>query len=259
MPQRTSNRQYPVVIYTVRLHRRPSFYVYSIGLPNFLLVTLGFLALRLHKEDDHMESDRVQIVLTLLLTTIGYRTIVGDLLPHTSTLSWLELYLLICIGVLFGLALFSYGVFGPCTIDTQHNALTTLFVPAVVIVTAAFALRDLCQHHGITGRMADAVIYALCLGSAVYLPLTRMGVGELHMMTDTPAELIFFLWILCNGGVLLAYVTGALQPPVNSKPLDAEGTLDELRPLPVVGNASAVLDSGSPTRPSTSPPRRVRS
>ena len=80
----------------VRLHRRPSIYLYAIALPNFLLVTLGFLALRV----DHTQvNDRVQIVLTLLLASIGYRHIVGDLLPHTSTISWLESYLLLCIAV----------------------------------------------------------------------------------------------------------------------------------------------------------------
>ena len=108
----------------VRLHRRAGFYVYSIWLPNFLLVTLAFLVLKLEPDKDHdldpqiieyrytgsrgkLVNERVTLVTTLLLASAGYRANID--LPRTPTFSWLEAYLLLCIGALFLLALFSYG------------------------------------------------------------------------------------------------------------------------------------------------------
>ena len=106
----------------VRLHRRAGFYVYSIWLPNFLLVTLAFLVLKLEPENVHdldeytvlhsgfrgkLVNERVTLVTTLLLASAGYRANID--LPRTPTFSWLEAYLLVCIGALFLLALFSYG------------------------------------------------------------------------------------------------------------------------------------------------------
>ena len=106
----------------VRLHRRAGFYVYSIWLPNFLLVTLAFLVLKLEPDGVHdldpqliehtggrgkLINERVTLVTTLLLASAGYRANID--LPRTPTFSWLEAYLLLCIGALFLLALFSYG------------------------------------------------------------------------------------------------------------------------------------------------------
>ena len=106
----------------VRLHRRAGFYVYSIWLPNFLLVTLAFLVLKLEPDGVHdldpqllehtgsrgkLVNERVTLVTTLLLASAGYRANID--LPRTPTFSWLEAYLLLCIGALFLLALFSYG------------------------------------------------------------------------------------------------------------------------------------------------------
>jgi len=101
--------------------------VYSIWLPNFLLVTLAFLVLKLepdgaqdvaHEITTHpnfnpggfrskLVNERVTLVTTLLLASAGYRANID--LPRTPTFSWLEAYLLVCIGALFLLALFSYG------------------------------------------------------------------------------------------------------------------------------------------------------
>jgi hypothetical protein len=102
----------------VRLHRRAGFYVYSIWLPNFLLVTLAFLVLKLEPDGAQdvdpqvsfrgkLVNERVTLVTTLLLASAGYRANID--LPRTPTFSWLEAYLLVCIGALFLLALFSYG------------------------------------------------------------------------------------------------------------------------------------------------------
>ena len=99
----------------VRLHRRAGFYVYSIWLPNFLLVTLAFLVLKLEPDNvinhggfrSKLVNERVTLVTTLLLASAGYRANID--LPRTPTFSWLEAYLLVCIGALFLLALFSYG------------------------------------------------------------------------------------------------------------------------------------------------------
>ena len=96
--------------------------MYSIWLPNFLLVTLAFLVLKLEPENVHdldevtvlhsgfrgkLVNERVTLVTTLLLASAGYRANID--LPRTPTFSWLEAYLLVCIGALFLLALFSYG------------------------------------------------------------------------------------------------------------------------------------------------------
>ena len=99
--------------------------MYSIWLPNFLLVTLAFLVPKLEPnavdalnheitthpnfrfKDQPLVNERVTLVTTLLLASAGYRANID--LPRTPTFSWLEAYLLVCIGALFLLALFSYG------------------------------------------------------------------------------------------------------------------------------------------------------
>ena len=94
--------------------------MYSIWLPNFLLVTLAFLVLKLEPDGAQdvdpqvidglrgkLVNERVTLVTTLLLASAGYRANID--LPRTPTFSWLEAYLLVCIGALFLLALFSYG------------------------------------------------------------------------------------------------------------------------------------------------------
>ena len=85
-------------------------------------MTLAFLVLKLEPDGDHdldpqiiehsgvrgkLINERVTLVTTLLLASAGYRANID--LPRTPTFSWLEAYLLLCIGALFLLALFSYG------------------------------------------------------------------------------------------------------------------------------------------------------
>ena len=109
--QRSSHCRYPVVELRARMHRRASFYVYTVWLPNFLLVTLAFLVLTIENDDskdcDSKDvSERVGLIVTLLLASIGYRASIE--LPRTSTLSWLDAYLLACIAALFTLAVFAF-------------------------------------------------------------------------------------------------------------------------------------------------------
>ena len=110
--QRSSYCRYPVVELRARMHRRASFYVYTVWLPNFLLVTLAFLVLTIENDDSKGVSEnkkvieRVGLIVTLLLASIGYRASIE--LPRTSTLSWLDAYLLACIAALFTLAVFAF-------------------------------------------------------------------------------------------------------------------------------------------------------
>jgi len=259
MAQRTVGREYPVVEFKVKLHRRAGFYVYSIWLPNFLLVTLAFLVLKL---EVGAVNDRVNLVLTLLLASIGYRANIE--LPRTSTFSWLEGYLLVCIGALFLLALFSYRLFGDAQLQTT-NVLTTHGVPPLILVAAWGICRDQYNHRGACDkgsiRMFNAIFAAVAV---VFLYATvdfqSFSLRQVRESLDSPAELCFFVWLFSNVTLFMLYCWGGyLQPEIDST-LDQGGALEAAKPILTPQEPAAAKTTRAPSaaRPARSPARPKR-
>ena len=63
---------------TLRVSRLPLYYLYNIVGVMLMLSVLGFTAFSLPRRD---LSDRLNIVLTLLLTTVAFKFVVTDMIP----------------------------------------------------------------------------------------------------------------------------------------------------------------------------------
>lgn len=145
---------YKLVHFQAWLHRRPHFYLYNVYSPNCLLVCIGLASLCLPSEN---VSDRVQIVLTLLLSAIAYKIYVGDHLPRLSYITELDAYVTLCMATLAALAFGCFGAF-LCAFD-RHASLAGRSLPAWVLAAdgsdwAAAGLGVwLCAHAALARRV----------------------------------------------------------------------------------------------------------
>jgi hypothetical protein len=115
----SSRRQYPCLTISLKIVRIPSYYIWSVILPMFVFVGLGFLVLLLDATQLH---DRLSIVLSLLLATVAYKTYIGDRLPVCNYLTWLDKYILLCLAIFGCLALENAAVF---LIDKKYGRSST--------------------------------------------------------------------------------------------------------------------------------------
>ena len=222
--QRSSYCRYPVVELRVRMHRRASFYVFSVWLPNFLLVTLAFLVLTITCKEDNV-SERVGLIVTLLLTSIGYRASMG--LPRTSTLSWLDAYLLACIAALVTLAVFALNA--KITI-TSWRAVSQLGLPLLGLIVVQL-LGLICLDHACRRKPDGAVERkrrsTVALTTAIFVALGAV-LGAVFIGTPTPnneplkslVEICFLIWLLLNLEffMLFFFRSPLLQPSINCAP-----------------------------------------
>lgn len=266
--QRSSYCRYPVVELRVRMHRRASFYVFSVWLPNFLLVTLAFLVLTIEEKN---VSERVNLIVTLLLTSIGYRASID--LPRTSTFSWLDAYLLACIAALFTLAVFAF-LNAKITI-TSWRAVSQLGLPLLgLIVVGGICLDQACRRkpdgaverkQRSTVALTTAIFVALgAVLGAVFIS-TPTPNNELLENLDSPVEICFLIWLLLNLEFFMLFFIRSplLQPSINCAPDPRESLIA----VPIAKLAAAATHglhqnvpgtsaSGSkPARAATSPAR----
>ena len=211
--QRSSYCRYPVVELRVRMHRRASFYVFSVWLPNFLLVTLAFLVLTIYKKEETV-SERVNLIVTLLLASIGYRASIE--LPRTSTLSWLDAYLLACIAALVTLAVFAFNA--EITV-TSWSAVSQLGLPLLgLIVGGGICLDQACRRKpdGAVERKRRSTV---ALTTAIFV-LGAFFIGtptnELLKNLDSPVEICFLVWLLLNLEFFMLFFMSSplLQPSI---------------------------------------------
>ena len=246
--QRSSYCRYPVVELRARMHRRASFYVYTVWLPNFLLVTLAFLVLTI--ENDEGVSERVGLIVTLLLASIGYRASIE--LPRTSTLSWLDAYLLACIAALFTLAVFAFW----------EAEITRRRVAQASICASIGASLDLCLHlrkpNGTvegTRRSTVALTTAIFVALAAVFIRTPTPNHELLKNLDSPVEICFLIWLFLNLEFFLLYFIRSplLQPSINCAPEPRESLIA----VPIAKLAAAATHGPGtiPARAATSPAR----
>lgn len=277
--QRSSSCRYPVVELRVRMHRRASFYVFSVWLPNFLIVTLAFLVLTIEKKnvstiekDDESVINRVGLIVTLLLTSIGYRASMG--LPRTSTLSWLDAYLLACIAALFTLAVFAF-LKAKITI-TSWRAVSQLGLPLLgLIVVGGICLDQACRRKP-DGAVEHKRRSTVALTMAIFVALGAVFIGtptpnnELLKNLDSSVEIwsisveiCFLIWLLLNLEFFMLYSIRSplLQPSINCAPDPRESLIA----VPIAKLAAAATHGlhqnvpGTSAVPGTKPARAATS
>lgn len=86
---------------TLRVSRLPLFYLYNVVGVMLMLSLLGFSAFSLPRGD---LSDRLNIVLTLLLTTIAFKFVVSDTIPKVGYNTHLDVFILLNMAFLFSIA-----------------------------------------------------------------------------------------------------------------------------------------------------------
>ena len=245
--QRSSYCRYPVVELRARMHRRASFYVYSVWLPNFLLVTLAFLVLTIASDK---VSERVGLIVTLLLASIGYRASIE--LPRTSTLSWLDAYLLACIAALFTLAVFA---FWKAEITWKRGSQLGLPLLGLIIVGGICLIGKPNGTVERTRRSTVALTTAIFVTLAAVFIRTPTPNHELLENLDSPVEICFLIWMLLNLGFFLLYFIRSplLQPSINCAPEPRESLIA----VPIAKLAAAATHGPGtiPARAATSPAR----
>ena len=246
--QRSSYCRYPVVELRARMHRRASFYVYTVWLPNFLLVTLAFLVLKIEKDEG--VSERVGLIVTLLLASIGYRASIE--LPRTSTLSWLDAYLLACIAALFTLAVFA---FWEAEITWKRGSQLGLPLLGLIIVGGICLIGKPNGTVEGTRRSTVALTTAIFVALAAVFIRTPTPNHELLKNLDSPVEICFLMWMLLNLGFFLLYFIRSplLQPSINCAPEPRESLIA----VPIAKLAAAATHGPGtiPARAATSPAR----
>ena len=85
---------YPM--YTVQMHvrRQPSHYIYNVALVMFLIAGLTFSTFIFKP---NQPGERLQITLTLLLTSVAFKYVISSSLPKVSYLTLLDKYVLWCL------------------------------------------------------------------------------------------------------------------------------------------------------------------
>lgn len=76
----------------VTIHRCVGFFIWNVIVPVYLLVSLAFFSVFIDMDD---LSSRLQITLTLLLTLVALKYVIGQYLPTTSYLTYLDIYMLL--------------------------------------------------------------------------------------------------------------------------------------------------------------------
>ena len=264
--QRSSYCRYPVVELRARMHRRASFYVYTVWLPNFLLVTLAFLVLRNENDDSKGVSERndlsedvsenkkvierVGLIVTLLLASIGYRASIE--LPRTSTLSWLDAYLLACIAALFTLAVFA---FWEAEITRKRGSQLGLPLLGLIIVGGICLIGKPNGTVEGTRRSTVALTTAIFVALAAVFIRTPTPNHELLKNLDSPVEICFLIWLFLNLEFFLLYFIRSplLQPSINCAPEPRESLIA----VPIAKLAAAATHGPGtiPARAATSPAR----
>ena len=267
--QRSSYCRYPVVELRARMHRRASFYVYTVWLPNFLLVTLAFLVLTIENDDSKGVSndlsegvsenkkviERVGVIVTLLLASIGYRASIE--LPRTSTLSWLDAYLLACIAALFTLAVFAFR-----EAQMTWKRVSQLGLPLLgLIIVGGICLDQACRRKP-NGTVEGTRRSTVALTTAIFVALAAVFIRtptpnhELLKNLDIgPVEICFLIWLFLNLEFFLLYFfrSPLLQPSINCAPEPRESLIA----VPIAKLAAAATHGPGtiPARAATSPAR----
>ncbi|KAL3674310.1 hypothetical protein V7S43_000265 [Phytophthora oleae] len=117
--------------FEMMLERRPGYYVTNVAIPAGIITYLCFISYAPLSDGSLMDTgDRVQIVLTLLLTAVTFKNMVASLTPQISYFTTLDQYVFFCFII-------------SCLVAIE-NALFPLFV-------GLFPSHESWQEHGLLG------------------------------------------------------------------------------------------------------------
>ena len=133
-------KRYPLLhIYFIG-QRRAAYYMWNIGLPNFLLSVLVFTSFAISPED---LEDRLSVTLTLVLTSVAFKYMVAQELPKISYLTLLDKYILLSFtflalvggqNTLAAVVKVDYGTFP--IVDVSRYVIETIFLLIHVLLGA---------------------------------------------------------------------------------------------------------------------------
>lgn len=141
---------YPRAFITLTVRRRSQHYVTNIVLVLFVLVSISFAAFAVPVVDP---SGRLQVIVTLLLAAISFKSSVAASIPKVSYHSLLDTYVVGCI-VTVAVSALEAGVMAAYEVDSRydHYFLIVLAV-AWTLFNTAFVVRALDIQH--TWRRRD--------------------------------------------------------------------------------------------------------
>ena len=109
---RSSGHIFPLYTMQVNVRRRYGFYIHNIALTMFLITALTFTTFAVKAD---AVGDRIQITLTLLLTSVAFKYYVQQFVPTVSYLTFLEKYIQSCLIFQFGMAAVHNSISGLIT------------------------------------------------------------------------------------------------------------------------------------------------
>ncbi|KAL4099798.1 hypothetical protein PRIC1_007597 [Phytophthora ramorum] len=149
--------------FEMMLERRPGYYVTNVAIPAAIITYLCFISYAPLSDGSLMDTgDRVQIVLTLLLTAVTFKSEVASLTPQISYFTTLDKYVFFCfvIACLVAIenALFPtfVGLF-PSRETWQEEGLLGISIGVFTLVNVVWAVR-LIAHVNTRRRTSEALV-----------------------------------------------------------------------------------------------------
>ena len=102
-----SSNRYPQYEFRMNVRRQYKFYIYNVFLVMFLITALTFGSFAVEAD---ATGDRIQISLTLLLTSVAFKYHVQQFVPTVSYLTLIDKYILLCMVFQFLITL--HNIFG---------------------------------------------------------------------------------------------------------------------------------------------------
>jgi len=92
-----SNVRYNSIFLIQNVSRHPEFYVLNLYLPTFLISSSGFIAFVFAVEDF---NGRASVLMTLLLTVVAFKQVIGQNLPRLPYVTYLDRYALMSLALI---------------------------------------------------------------------------------------------------------------------------------------------------------------
>ena len=177
----SQNFQYPTLVLSVKLIRHPSNYFFNIVLPMFVIVLMGFPCLLLEAT---AFTDRLSIVLTMLLTVIAYKAYTAEMIPKVNYLTWIEKYLVFSTLLLTGLGVESTLLFWLSTVDSG-----SCWAPAETTAqtTAEKSSSLACYLYSMETHLCGLLSLLWCLWHA-WCGITMLTSDDATAETETETE-----------------------------------------------------------------------
>ncbi|KAL4155163.1 hypothetical protein PRNP1_007276 [Phytophthora ramorum] len=149
--------------FEMMLERRPGYYVTNVAIPAAIITYLCFISYAPLSDGSLMDTgDRVQIVLTLLLTAVTFKSEVASLTPQISYFTTLDKYVFFCfvIACLVAIenALFpTFVSLFPSRETWQEEGLLGISIGVFTLVNVVWAVR-LIAHVNTRRRTSEALV-----------------------------------------------------------------------------------------------------